>query len=201
MGIYNSPCLAVEVFSLGSNSWRSLSSIPPFQINNPLMVSARAEGHWIVYHRRLYKEEHDGFIVENTMISFDFMKEEFTISPLPDFGHGGARCELLQWGESLAIGYIYSDNTGFDTWVMKDYTKKQWEKIFSTDLKYFMDETNRIHILMNLKDDEFLLQIGNNDLILYNPTTGAIKSVEYDRAQGNLEGGNCPQGQAHVLNP
>ncbi|XP_065616815.1 uncharacterized protein LOC136062085 [Quercus suber] len=98
--------LGTQVYSLGSTSWREISSIPSCPIWKPIYVT---EGiHWIA----------------DTRFEIDNLKADIHI----DFFHP---CHLINLKGDLAIVESQSYSASVVIWVLKNWNTKQWAKEFS----------------------------------------------------------------------
>ncbi|KAK1560299.1 hypothetical protein Q3G72_024868 [Acer saccharum] len=121
--------LAAEIYTLGTESpWRQISSISPFPFRRPSIdhitgVSAHGEMHWTD---------------QRKIISFNFEKEEFKLTPHPDF----FKCFLLTTlrGSLAVLSFsetqadIWDSEIQSEIWVMKDYEKKIWVKEYKISM-------------------------------------------------------------------
>ncbi|KAK3192952.1 hypothetical protein Dsin_024262 [Dipteronia sinensis] len=131
--------LAAEIYTLGAkSSWRQISSISPFPFQSPSIdhitgVSAHEDMHWTD---------------QCKIISFDFEKEEFKLTPHPDFGKSfllttlrGSLAAVVSFSETQAE--IWDSEIQAEIWVMTDYEKKIWVKEYkismNTDHPKFWD--------------------------------------------------------------
>ncbi|CAL9005921.1 unnamed protein product [Prunus brigantina] len=130
--------MAAEVLVLGTSSWRELPTVPPCF---PTCKSAYAHGdmHWLV---------HGDGGSSVCILSFDFQKEEFYLTPPPaslvkkpdlwKFLH------LLNFRGSLALVNVYSPEDGdiniwgrisVEIWGLKNHDNKEWVLNYKLDLK------------------------------------------------------------------
>ncbi|KAK4849370.1 hypothetical protein QYF36_024092 [Acer negundo] len=134
--------LAAEIYTLGTKSpWRQIPSISPFPFHSPSIdhitgVSAHGDMHWTD---------------QCKIISFDFEKEGFKLTPHPDMGYNPVKSFLLTTLRgSLAVlsfsktqAEIWDSEIQAEIWVMKDYEKKIWVKEYkismNTDHPKFWD--------------------------------------------------------------
>ncbi|CAB4299495.1 unnamed protein product [Prunus armeniaca] len=102
--------LAAEVLVLGTSSWRKLPTVPPCI---PTCKSAYAHGdmHWLVH-------GDDGLSVR--ILSFDFQKEEFYLTPPPTSLDRHTKI----WGRKSV-----------EIWGLKNYDNKAWVLNYKLDLK------------------------------------------------------------------
>lgn len=117
-----------EIYTLGTSSWREISSVPPEDLDNMSNgVSAYGDMHWA-------DDDHFSFGqrkgVDNcVIISFDFKKEEFKRTPTPDFGslsYEHERFVMINLKGCLAIVILTPED--IEIWMMKDYDRKEWVK-------------------------------------------------------------------------
>lgn len=117
--------LASEIYTMGTSSWRRISSIPPFSLSKH-GVSVYGDMHW--------STSWIDRIDDRMIISFDFGKEEFIqISPPDHLVLPNYCLKLTNLRESLAIIDLSSDHQFIEIWVMKDYNKKEWAKEYRTN--------------------------------------------------------------------
>ncbi|KAK2664941.1 hypothetical protein Ddye_003515 [Dipteronia dyeriana] len=133
--------LAAEIYTLGTKSpWRQISLISPFPFHGSSVdhitgVSTHGDMHWTDRCK---------------IISFDFQKEQFKVTPHPpDFGYKsflltslrGCLAAVVSFSETQAE--IWDSEIQAETWVMKDYKKKIWVKEYkismNTDHPKFWD--------------------------------------------------------------
>ncbi|CAB4269122.1 unnamed protein product [Prunus armeniaca] len=130
--------LAAEVLVLGTSSWRKLPTVPPCI---PTCKSAYAHGdmHWLVH-------GDDGSSVR--ILSFDFQKEEFYLTPPPtSLGKNPDLWKflhLLNFKGSLALVNVSSlkdrhmkiwGRKSVEIWGLKNYDNKAWVLNYKLDLK------------------------------------------------------------------
>ncbi|KAI5344366.1 hypothetical protein L3X38_012243 [Prunus dulcis] len=130
--------LAAEVLVLGTSSWQKLPTVPPCI---PTYKSAYAHGHmhWLVH-------GDDGSSVR--ILSFDFQKEEFYLTPPPaSLGKNPDLWKflhLLNFKGSLALVNLSSledrhlkiwGRKSVEIWGLKNYDNKAWELNYKFDLK------------------------------------------------------------------
>lgn len=117
--------LGTQVYSLGSTSWREISSTPSYPIWKPIYVNEAI--HWIADTR---------FEIDNLkgmIVSFDIGKEEFQLTPHPAGIHIDSfhPCYLINLRRDLAIVESQSCSASVVIWVLKNWNTKQWVKEFS----------------------------------------------------------------------
>lgn len=117
-----------EVYTLGTSSWREISSVPPEPLGNMSNgVSAYGDMHWA-------DDDHFSFgqnkgVDKCVIISFDFKKEEFKRTPTPNFGsvsYVHERFMMINLKGCLAIVILTSED--IEIWTLKDYDGKEWVK-------------------------------------------------------------------------
>lgn len=108
----------VEVYTLGTHSWRPVSLQVPFSPRQP-SVSAYGDTHWLNRDRRSKKD---------CLISFDFETEEFKETHPPQFGyHQHYKDFQLANVEGCLAIVSYPSDTLIDIWMLKDYANKKRE--------------------------------------------------------------------------
>ncbi|KAJ0040767.1 hypothetical protein Pint_26598 [Pistacia integerrima] len=123
-----------EVYTLGTNSWRRISSNPSCTLNL-CGVTAYGDMHWM-HHSYLNDKQYEKMIT-----SFDFKKEEFKWTRHPNLEYNAfapyKRISLITIKGSLAIVNILS-YTQMEIWVLKDYDDKEdyyWVREFKLCIK------------------------------------------------------------------
>ncbi|KAM7495146.1 hypothetical protein LguiB_029755 [Lonicera macranthoides] len=164
----------VEIYSLGTGTWTSVSSTaPPYYMVEFMWSQAFVNGavHWIAY------DKHVEGGSPNLIVSFDMGEEVFNEMMLPDALSGELVTSLSinVLGESLAI-FKYNTEAEAETascciWVMKEYgIVESWTKLFTIDLPGSLKKTVRFR-----KNGEVILSLRNNELVSYDPNSRQIR--------------------------
>ncbi|OVA11390.1 F-box domain [Macleaya cordata] len=161
----------VEVYTLGSNSKKSIGHIP-YELDFPSQtgVFVNATLHWIATPATYFG--HRGSPV---IISFDIVDQRFQEVPQPeepldyDNNEFYVRTVGVLRGCLCLLGCL--NMVCVDVWVMKDYgARDSWTKLFTinaqqTVIKHF----NSLTLVQSFKSGEVLLQKDCNTLVLYDP--------------------------------
>lgn len=164
----NSP---VDVYSLATNSWRSIQSIPyrfPFPREPGVLVNRAL--HWLGV-----KSAKDS---SKAIVSLDVTKESFKEIELPrvcsenkqDFRSVGV------FEGCLCVIAFNDVKSHFDVWVMRDYgVRESWIVHFSV-IQNWAEIDNFMRLMWSFKNGEALLR-NYGDLLLYDPKHGSIKKL------------------------
>lgn len=102
---------------------------------------ANGAAHWLTGHDCLF--------------SFDFKKENYALSPLPEPLHKGCykHKDLLEYGGSIAVACIkdHRNNSEVDLWVME---KREWAKKKTFDVDWFPIAFYNTNIVVTTSYDE-----------------------------------------------
>ncbi|KAK6925558.1 F-box domain [Dillenia turbinata] len=173
--VYN---LVAEVQTLGTNSWREISSGKnPSCFLRGRPVFAFGALHWMA--ESLH--ENDYFHQKPRIISFDIAEEEFYFTPAPDFGYGNAELfHLADLGGCLAMADC-SSNTQIEIWVLRK--KDQWLKECRIGIK--ASNNGQVEVIGLWKPDEVLLRC-SNQYFSYNPIKDELK-YRHNRIGGSID--------------
>ncbi|KAK0586573.1 hypothetical protein LWI29_009083 [Acer saccharum] len=120
----NADRFVAEVYTFGTKSlWRRISSSILRHIFHINCIYAHGDMHWT------NQLPYTSFFQCGLITSFNFEKEEFMLTPLPDFGYKPAGHEkflLTALRGSLAVVHVVPEETHVEIWVMKDYENKVW---------------------------------------------------------------------------
>ncbi|XWS28506.1 hypothetical protein CRYUN_Cryun25bG0075500 [Craigia yunnanensis] len=148
-----------QVFTLGTDKWRSLGSLPLSLDQNPSEALLNGALHWVTM-------RHQAPCVPGPcvkIISFDIAKETFREIPLPPCGSLDiCNNHLVVLGQCLSGAVCGSDGTP------PPYSRP-WKK--STQSK------GAVQVVCTLKNGEILLQYMNGALVLYNPENEEFKDL------------------------
>ncbi|KVI02071.1 F-box protein At3g07870-like [Cynara cardunculus var. scolymus] len=171
--------LEAEVYTLGTNQWRSLGHVP-YWLNGFHGPFLNGHFHWIVCEKDDASEK---------LCTFDLDKETFQLFPSPPI-------ESIEESQihfqSLAVlkGCLCQSDTydsEFTIWVMKEYgIKKSWHKevvikqAISPDLDWLMWEP--MYLIEGLKDGRILMMYCEDKLLSYCPKSKTVENTEiFDR--------------------
>lgn len=124
-----------EVYTLGTASWRVISSSVCFAPHCLQSVSACGDMHWLIWDRRTD---------EARIVSFDFKIEKFFETPLPDFGcprEHYTKFMLIDLKGFLAI-VSFPSATHIEIWVLRDYENKEWVKKYRSSTQVWAREAD-----------------------------------------------------------
>ncbi|KAF5481008.1 hypothetical protein F2P56_001704 [Juglans regia] len=176
----------VQIFTLGSSTWRSLGKVGYlhhlYQWHSQVLVNGRL--HWVTWPRRY----HHGIKI----ISFDLAEEQFL--EVPSTPLMGFNYHLVVLGGCL-FAAVYFNYCKLEIWVMAEYgVEESWIKKF--DIRAHMpkglkeDPANQffknskiiwkggyIRVLCLLKNGDILLEYKNRALVSYGPKSGEFKDV------------------------
>ncbi|XP_026395955.1 F-box protein At3g07870-like [Papaver somniferum] len=122
----------VQVYTLGSDSWKTLPNIVPYKIvDSSTRASVNGALYWIA--TRCHS---DTVQKSNLILSFDIKGENFREVPLPSqvielFGFNSPvrRTTLSVLGGCLCVVFLGRNDT--EVWVMKDHkVRESWTKLF-----------------------------------------------------------------------
>ncbi|KAK2664887.1 hypothetical protein Ddye_003461 [Dipteronia dyeriana] len=128
-----SKSLVTEVHTLGTESWRHISSVPSCNSLSATGVSACGDMHWT------------NGLPECKIISFNFQQEEFNLTPHPDFG-------MLQYRKDFMLvnlkGFLavvnFPQPTDIEIWVLKDYENKVWMRECRLTTKIYVNRVSSV---------------------------------------------------------
>lgn len=114
----------VQIFTLGSSTWKSLGKIPHHFLQGSSQVLVNRRLHWCTW-----PSDHGP---SRLLVSFDLEDEQFQVVPKPDCG-GLVKChfDLIVLGGCLSAA-VHCNYGKLEIWVMKEYNVKgYWIKEFS----------------------------------------------------------------------
>ncbi|KAK8346490.1 hypothetical protein V6Z11_A07G221000 [Gossypium hirsutum] len=180
----------VQIYTLGSSSWRSLGKVSYQFVRRPSEALVNGRLHWVSRPRRYHPARR--------LISFDLADEQFREVPKPDCG-GLNRCNfhLSVLGGCLAAA-VYGNYGKLEIWVMKCYNvKESWVKQFTIGaympkclklnldrhrpLKIWKSGSNGkvVRVLCLLNSGEVLLEYKNRVLVSYDPKKGKFRDLVF----------------------
>ncbi|XP_026433880.1 F-box/kelch-repeat protein At3g06240-like [Papaver somniferum] len=171
-------CL-VDVYTLGSNSWRSIEDIT-YCFHNEKKVGVLANGnlHWLGWSCKIT----DTQIVERSKVisSLDVSNERFhemqlAKEPLEN-EHNFRSLGVLEG----RLCVLFHDDSKLDLWVMQDYgVQESWTKQFSI-MKEQIRDRRLISLMWSFKnnEDHKYLICAEHDLFLYEPKQARVRRPE-----------------------
>ncbi|KAK1396150.1 hypothetical protein POM88_006013 [Heracleum sosnowskyi] len=208
-GTPNYPHSEVQICNIGSNTWRSIGSIPhQFKRHSTEHLGSSKETiclngrlHWLKGSGRHYY----GFNNSNPrIISFDLSDEHFHEILKPACGSLDKPDYLLLVLGGCLSAAVYSKDGKVDIWVMKEYNvKESWIKEFhieahprnidvglqrSSNVRVFYVHgiwANRVlhgksvRVLCSLENGDILLEYKDGKLASYNPGNGETIELQF----------------------
>ncbi|XP_026398244.1 F-box/kelch-repeat protein At3g06240-like [Papaver somniferum] len=144
---------AVRLYTLGSDTWISLESIPYTVCRPPGVAQVPVNGviYWEADHEYVGSEKS-----VRVILSFDFEKEIFQEMPWPDLLGEEYRTSLCVLARSLCI-CGFDPNSGVEVWELKECeVKKSWNQLFTIDVEKYFGVVKDFVPLQSLKNGEFL---------------------------------------------
>ncbi|XP_061344338.1 F-box protein CPR1-like [Gastrolobium bilobum] len=177
----------VKLYSLRTNSWKTLPSMPY------ALCCARTMGvfvgnalHWVVT-RKLEPNQPD------LIVAFDLRLEVFLVVPLPEIGdEGNFEIDVALLGGCLCMIVNYQD-TRVDVWLMKKYgSKDSWCKVFSLMKSREMRSLKSVRPLGYSSDgSKVLLEQDRKKLFWYNMKDEQVTCVRIPGVHNLNEGMIC----------
>ncbi|XP_028798012.1 F-box protein At3g07870-like [Neltuma alba] len=140
-----------EVFSLSRGSWKRIDSgnLKGVRLNSEA-VTTNGAIFWSGVKLDADEDGEDGVeVIAQVIVSFDIVKEVFTLSPWPDLNYTSGDEKLTIYGNKLAIlcDIWRRDNERFDLirlWVMEEGTcafgeRRNWTKIYTSPFSKTLD--------------------------------------------------------------
>ncbi|PIA31890.1 hypothetical protein AQUCO_04700031v1 [Aquilegia coerulea] len=182
-----------QVYTLGSNSWRTLQSKIP-KIKSFKAGSAFVNGslHWLTR-----VESEDG--LRSTMIlSFNLASEDFGVISTSGFNFLSRESylkakntiNLVELGGCLSL-VDSSSSHHINIWILKDYSVKTSWTGFSIS-KFSLDGIGRfekVYVISFRKNGEIILLCDDSKLVSYNTETRNVMALEVDGLGNTLEDG------------
>ncbi|KAL5731334.1 hypothetical protein ACHQM5_004073 [Ranunculus cassubicifolius] len=176
----------VQVYTLGSNSWKNVGKAPDSKFVKVMSAFVNGSSHWLAVSGS--GDSDNPFpLFSMDIVSFNFSSEKFGVIPTPEFGFvtenntvpEPAYFELTVLGECLSV-VDCSFEHHMEIWVMKEYNvKKSWTRYSVT--KYYMDRQFSIIQAISLhKDSEIVLLYGASRLVSYNIERKTYTPFEVD---------------------
>ncbi|XP_026420361.1 putative F-box protein At1g32420 [Papaver somniferum] len=143
----------VHLYTLGSDNWKTLESIPYTIYSQPHVAQVPVNGviHWEAY------REYGGNNNSNRVIrSFNFEKETFQEMPWPDLLSEELETDLCALGGSVCV-FGFDPDVGVEVWELQECEViKSWNKLFTIDVKKHFGLVKKFVPLQSLKNGEFL---------------------------------------------
>lgn len=177
----------VQIFTLGSSTWRSMGKAAHHLLQGPSQVLVKGRLHWVTWPRR-YKRR--------SIISFDLADEQFQEVPTPDcYTLNKRKYHLVVLGGCLAAA-VYSNFGKLEIWVMREYgVKESWIKKFnigsyvprgfernvnqSFKISKIISKGRFVRVLCLLQNGEILLEYKSRALVSYDPKSGKFKDLMF----------------------
>ncbi|XP_026390919.1 F-box/kelch-repeat protein At3g06240-like [Papaver somniferum] len=153
----------VEIYSLGSDSWKTYESGIPYKLSRGdpgTGVFVNGALHWFAKSNKSKSR---------VILCFDLEEEIFKEIPQPaDVPMDGFDYRFVDVLRGRLCLLCSVSKVGFEIWEMKTYgVRKSWSKLFKTDLQLMMAlDISSYHYIRSavvLKDGEILLQIRLHD--------------------------------------
>ncbi|XP_028764511.1 F-box/kelch-repeat protein At3g23880-like [Neltuma alba] len=166
----------VEVYSLASASWRSISvRVPlfflPAHLRRTTQMFVNGALHWVV--SRKYGDQ-----VQNFILSFDVVQETFGELMLPrQLNESPLILSILEGGHLLAVLHTYSKKNMkfFSIWVMKEYgIVESWTEVLRRDLNRYGGIMTVLGLTGNGK---VVLRLCSGAIVLLDPVDDLVKSL------------------------
>ncbi|KAF6145016.1 hypothetical protein GIB67_013367 [Kingdonia uniflora] len=162
-----------EIYTLGSNTWRSLGEVPYPLRGKYSQAFVNGALHWMTC-------EYIGLDVPELIISFDTSSEKFkVVTPPPSFNPGWSshRMSLAELGGFLCL-CDFKSYDHFDIWMMKDYgVESSWTKEYVIPCQILGLENVFLHPLSLMKDFGILMVLNGNSLVGYYPGSKTFRDI------------------------
>ncbi|KAM7274740.1 hypothetical protein ACFE04_016606 [Oxalis oulophora] len=179
----------VQVFTLGTNSWRSLGKSPYQLIRSPSEALVNGILHFVSKPRRYFPAR--------KIVAFDLNDEQFREVAKPDCG-GLNKCnfQLALLNGCLAAA-VYGNYGKLEIWIMKKYNvKESWVKEYNIGaympkglkqnysdrpLKIWKSSSNAraVRVICQLETGEILLEYKSRALVSYDPKKNKFKNLDF----------------------
>ncbi|XP_017970505.1 PREDICTED: F-box protein At3g07870 [Theobroma cacao] len=174
-------CEILTISNYGTNNsiadccsaWRMLEEGCPHLMDaNPALVNGSL--HWkidLVWERR----------EDEQILSFDLDAEKFWILPIPPCViRNPETLNLAELRQDLWLShYDYSIPHVMDMWVLKDFEKFTWVKVYSIDFSPINTSTGKYELtfVLNVRNEELLILMNSGRLIYYNLKTKSFTDL------------------------
>ncbi|PIA31886.1 hypothetical protein AQUCO_04700028v1 [Aquilegia coerulea] len=163
----------VQVYTLGSNSWRNLGYAPDFQFIFGLTAFVSGSCHWLAK---------DG-VGSRIIVSFDLGREVFGVIPSPEFSfHSESDCvsfRIAKLGGCLSVADC-SFEDHIEIWILKEYDEKEsWIKHFVMKGEGMLWNIKCYPITIWMNSD-ILLMCDCEKLFSYNIVSGKSTPLKVD---------------------
>ncbi|XP_010274506.1 PREDICTED: F-box protein CPR30-like [Nelumbo nucifera] len=156
----------VEVYTLGSNSWRRIPHIPFKIFGYYAGVLVNGALHWMASNGS-----------SELIASFDAITEECREIPKPQSA-SEQLFNLGVLGGCLCVSTAHGVGVMIELWMMKDYgVGESWTKIFTILQPMRTTPLRYLKPLGYMKNDEILVERGDGKLVLYNPIAATIRDL------------------------
>ncbi|KAK4270016.1 hypothetical protein QN277_023105 [Acacia crassicarpa] len=176
----------VEVYSLASHIWRSISvTVPQYFLGGTTLISSvflNGALHWLVFRYAAYDEE-GCRICYRFILSFDVIQETFRELTLPqqqpDEKSFTSRLLPVEGGHLLAmVNHVYVKRRRecvFCIWVMKDYgVTNSWTEIFRLDSGLY---GGIFKVLALTSSGKVVLMLHGGAVVLVDPIKESVEPV------------------------
>ncbi|XP_026410179.1 F-box/kelch-repeat protein At3g06240-like [Papaver somniferum] len=168
------------IYTLGSNSWKSIQTIPfEFNLNTESTEEIVCGSlHWLI----------DTPINSKAIYSLDIIQERLEELQLPEEPLvKKQKFTVRKWDESVCL-LVNADNNNiqFYVWVMQEYgVKDSWSKKISVTLRSVDDSLSST--MWSFKNGKILLKT-SSDLVLYDPKNASPREsyIRYQMLEGEV---------------
>ncbi|KAI3852193.1 hypothetical protein MKX03_022993 [Papaver bracteatum] len=186
VGYKNERGCEVQIYTLGSNSWRRMNHIPyDLSCNNCVCQVFVKESHQLTFNGAIHwiaRIDSVGANASKVVISFNFEKEIFNEIPLPMLFIEEFRPKMRVIGGSLCLLDLKPE-VGFEVWKLMDCGgRTSWDKIFTFSKQQLVSPIENCTPLQVLKNGEILSLVrtdGTFHLVLHDPERDISKILEY----------------------
>ncbi|KAF5204042.1 F-box protein [Thalictrum thalictroides] len=176
-----------QVYTLGSNSWRTVSNAPKMLFLQGCSAFVNGSLHWLTRDDQV----EDGSMI---IVSFNLSSEEFGVIPCPKFNcitimrsfTSESSTQLVELGGCLSVVEASFGNH-IEIWIMKEYNVKESWTRFSVSKSYLVRmKSKRVKAVSFRKNSEIILLCDSSTLVSYNTETGNFTTLEVDGLNNNL---------------
>jgi len=163
-----------RVHTLGTNFWKTIPGFPSKSMGEPYQpqgVFVCDTINWVI---RPYQKNGHSWVI----LSLNLGSESYNEISQPDYGLDKPLCNLNLEVSRNCLYVLAHTKTFIETWVMKDYGKKDsWTKLFTVPFVKFVGYRDPVNMLcIGEEDDQVWLAI-DLKVYLYNYKNGTIKSL------------------------
>uniref|UniRef100_M1CWH8 F-Box protein n=2 Tax=Solanum tuberosum TaxID=4113 RepID=M1CWH8_SOLTU len=176
--------IEIKIYSLRSNSWRSVDhSCPPSgYFLNDCGKFVNGKLHWTTLTSGLGYNTKE---ISQNIVSFDLTDEKWGKAEKPTFGEGDIDSRLEVLGSNLSV-FCYNKRRYVSVWVMKEYgVKESWKKMFT--INYF--DMPYVHEQSYFMSNKGEVLVGfSRSFKIYNPKDNSFspKTINYDREAAEI---------------